>query len=361
MRSNLIRLSEAKSRPEMILVLFSTTTTSCHKPVALVLAMQSMPQLLRQSFRSSLQLTSTSSPVRAHFRPAFSVTRSTPRSFSACLQCQFRQHPGIYSAFNDREKFSADTERLIKEKEKELADLELAARDPVPIPGVEAGSSLDSVPPVTQTDETTAQPQAKENEKDQSASAEEDASSAGTRSGGLPSYLENRRSKWSKQFSTVMDNVQSNVFVAGQRLNDLTGYSSIEALKNDIQFHGMYHSTTARTPTRSALDTNSAQLSREPTSHRPIEGQASQRRVCRSNQPPLNLPTRGKRAPPTQARLVLNRPGTIYPPLPQRPHKRGRRGRNLASSISRRARSRGGSRATEQEHPLAIPRGASLV
>ena len=120
-----------------------------------------------------------------------------------------------------------------------MADLELAARDPAPIPGVEAGSSLDSVPPVTETDETTAQPQTKENEKEQSASAEEDASSAGTKSGGLPSYLESRRSKWSKQFSTVMDNVQSNVFVAGQRLNDLTGYSSIEALKNDIQFHGM--------------------------------------------------------------------------------------------------------------------------
>lgn len=56
--------------------------------------------------------------------------------------------------------------------------------------------------------------------------------------GGLPSYLENRRSRFSKQFSTMMDNVQSNVFVAGQRLNDLTGYSSIEALKNDIHIQG---------------------------------------------------------------------------------------------------------------------------
>lgn len=217
-----------------------TTTTSCHKPVALVLAMQSMPQLLRQSLRSSLQLTNTSSPVRAQFRPAFSV-RQTPRSFSACVQCQFRRQPGISSAFNDREKFSADTERLIREKEKELADLELASRDSVPIPGVEAGSSLDSVPTATETDQTTAQPQpqTKENEKEQSVSQDGDASTASTTSGGLPSYLESRRSKWSKQFSTVMDNLQSNVFVAGQRLNDLTGYSSIEALKKDIQFHGM--------------------------------------------------------------------------------------------------------------------------
>lgn len=224
-----------------------TTTSSCHNPVALVLAMQSMPQLLRQSLRSSLQLTSTSSPVRAHFRSAFSVTSLTPRSFSACVQCQFRRQLGLHSVFNDRQKFSADTERLIREKEKELADLELASRDPVPIPGLEVGSSLDSVPPVTETDQTTVQPQTKENEKDQSAPQEEDASAAGMRSGGLPSYLESRRSKWSKQFSTVMDNVQSNLFVAGQRLNDFTGYSSIEALKNDIQFHGMSHSTTAQT------------------------------------------------------------------------------------------------------------------
>lgn len=31
-----------------------------------------------------------------------------------------------------------------------------------------------------------------------------------------------------------MDHLQSNIFIAGQRLNDLTGYSAIEALKNDI-------------------------------------------------------------------------------------------------------------------------------
>jgi sensitive to high expression protein 9 len=143
-------------------------------------------------------------------------------------------------AFDDRQRFAADTERLIKEKEKELAEQERAARDPAPIPGVEAGSSLDSVPPPPELDQSTAQPPKNENEQEkQTASKEEnEANAANTRSGGLPSYLESRRSKWIKQFSTVMDNVQSNVFVAGQRLNDLTGYSSIEALKNDIQFHG---------------------------------------------------------------------------------------------------------------------------
>ncbi|KAI9772358.1 MAG: sensitivity to high expression protein she9 [Geoglossum umbratile] len=50
----------------------------------------------------------------------------------------------------------------------------------------------------------------------------------------LPSHEEGRRSQISKRFSGVMDNLQSNIFLAGQRLNDLTGYSGIEALKRDI-------------------------------------------------------------------------------------------------------------------------------
>ncbi len=35
-----------------------------------------------------------------------------------------------------------------------------------------------------------------------------------------------------------MDSLQSNIFIAGQRLNDLTGYSGIEALKKDIEQQG---------------------------------------------------------------------------------------------------------------------------
>jgi len=51
----------------------------------------------------------------------------------------------------------------------------------------------------------------------------------------LPSQEESRRSHVSKKFSQIMDNVQSNIFIAGQRLNDLTGYSGIEALKKEIE------------------------------------------------------------------------------------------------------------------------------
>ena len=54
----------------------------------------------------------------------------------------------------------------------------------------------------------------------------------------LPSQEEGRRSQVSKRFSHIMDNVQSNIFIAGQRLNDLTGYSGIETLKKDIEEQG---------------------------------------------------------------------------------------------------------------------------
>ncbi|KAI5306167.1 sensitivity to high expression protein she9 [Ascosphaera pollenicola] len=50
----------------------------------------------------------------------------------------------------------------------------------------------------------------------------------------LPSQIQQRRSEWRKKFETMMDNMQSNVFMAGQTLNDLTGYSAIERLKQEI-------------------------------------------------------------------------------------------------------------------------------
>ncbi|KAI5289334.1 sensitivity to high expression protein she9, partial [Ascosphaera aggregata] len=50
----------------------------------------------------------------------------------------------------------------------------------------------------------------------------------------LPSQIQQRRSEWRKKFENMMDNMQSNVFMAGQTLNDLTGYSAIERLKQEI-------------------------------------------------------------------------------------------------------------------------------
>ncbi|RPA88072.1 hypothetical protein BJ508DRAFT_409977 [Ascobolus immersus RN42] len=51
----------------------------------------------------------------------------------------------------------------------------------------------------------------------------------------LPSQLEQRRSKLSKRFSKAMDELHVAAFTAGRRLNDVTGYSEIEALKRSIE------------------------------------------------------------------------------------------------------------------------------
>ncbi|EHK17980.1 uncharacterized protein TRIVIDRAFT_182662 [Trichoderma virens Gv29-8] len=47
----------------------------------------------------------------------------------------------------------------------------------------------------------------------------------------LPSISEERRSALNKQFSSIMDNVQSKVLNASQKLNEITGYTGIEAIK----------------------------------------------------------------------------------------------------------------------------------
>ena len=69
-------------------------------------------------------------------------------------------------------------------------------------------------------------------------SSKEDEAKPSTSREDLPSHEEGRRSQVSKRFSHIMDNVQSNIFIAGQRLNDLTGYSGIEVLKKDIEEQG---------------------------------------------------------------------------------------------------------------------------
>jgi sensitive to high expression protein 9, mitochondrial len=77
-----------------------------------------------------------------------------------------------------------------------------------------------------------------------SASLPKDASSSTQRSTELPSDKQSRRTDLSRRFSHLMDNVQSNIFTASQRLNDLTGYSGIEALKKSIEKQEELVSTT---------------------------------------------------------------------------------------------------------------------
>ncbi|KAL6719202.1 sensitivity to high expression protein she9 [Lecanora helva] len=66
-----------------------------------------------------------------------------------------------------------------------------------------------------------------------------------------------------------MDHLQSNIFIAGQRLNDLTGYSGIEALKKDIEQQESLLQTT-RTILQEARTTYSDAISRRSASQREV-------------------------------------------------------------------------------------------
>lgn len=304
--------------------------------------MQSMPLLLRQSLRSSLQLTRTTSrPVQVpHLRPtppsAFPA-KPTTRSFSVCLQCQFRRLPGSYSPVDEKDKTAAEIERIAQ------ALREGVVPDGVPGTDAAAGSLRASS---TETDVPSAeQAQTKIDDKillegigsEEKQGKAQNTNAEGRQTGGLPSYLENRRSQLSKQFTTMMDNLQSNVFVAGQRLNDLTGYSAIEALKKDIQIQGKNDIQLAIQHPAHSLTTLLFPFYRGPTPHCSHTCPQSQGRLHSRNQQPLHLPARSQRASPAQARLVPNRPGTLHPALPQRPHQRGCRDGDARGPVSCRA------------------------
>lgn len=203
-----------------------------------------MPLLFRQSLRSGLHLTrTTANPVRPRNHrttPIVFPVKPTPRTFSVCLQCQFRCQPASYTAHDDKGSVKSGTEADGTVK----AARETDTAEAIQLPGPDAGSPRAASLFNAEVDQTAAESTRKEAEQkllehlESESGREQSANAPGTQPGGLPSYLEGRRSKWSKQFSTMMDNIQSNVFVAGQRLNDLTGYSGIEALKNEIHAQG---------------------------------------------------------------------------------------------------------------------------
>ncbi|KAL8787269.1 MAG: hypothetical protein Q9195_007828 [Heterodermia aff. obscurata] len=85
----------------------------------------------------------------------------------------------------------------------------------------------------------------------------------------LPSRKEGRRSDVAKKFSHLMDHLQSNIFIAGQRLNDLTGYSGIEALKKDIESQEK-HVQSTRTALQAAREAYSTAISQRSSSQRKV-------------------------------------------------------------------------------------------
>lgn len=201
-----------------------------------------MPALLRKSFQSTLQITRpTSRQLQVQFRstPPGTFPVGQTRSLSVRLQCRFQQQSGLYSAYDDKGKPNNDAEKLhqaVKEASGPIPTSETVAKEPpLDTSAVEVDRAAEQGVPKEFEQESLYRTESEQAKK-------QETGADGVRSGGLPSYLESRRSKMSKQFTTMMDNIQSNVFVAGQRLNDLTGYSGIEALKNEIHSQGMSHS-----------------------------------------------------------------------------------------------------------------------
>jgi sensitive to high expression protein 9 len=187
-----------------------------------------MPLLLRQSLRSSANFARSSLTIRPHLLPAagpnIQRTRQIQRSFSVCVRCQFRSQSPLYlSSEKDTSKTEAATQQTTDTNS--------------------TPTSRDEAPKI-ERDAVTQRPSPATGEHETLSGLDQDVKNApkpdSAEKKGLPSYLEERRSQLSKQFTETMDKLQSNIFVAGQRLNDLTGYSAIEALKKDIQLQGEF-------------------------------------------------------------------------------------------------------------------------
>ncbi|KAH0569242.1 hypothetical protein GP486_000059 [Trichoglossum hirsutum] len=162
----------------------------------------------RRAFESTL-----AGVVRVSSRPTVNPFAST------CLQCrrraQFRQY-----THNHPHPSTLKTHGL-RQRE--------ASGAPKSLSGSRPFSSLRSSDPLAPPSSTPSETLTK---------FKDDRQTAQFKRQDLPSQEEDRRSQVSKRFSRVMDNLQSNVFLASQRLNDLTGYSGIEALKRDIEEQG---------------------------------------------------------------------------------------------------------------------------
>ncbi|KAL4807852.1 Mdm33 family-domain-containing protein [Aspergillus unguis] len=216
--------------------------------------MQSMPWLLRHSLRKGLNVSRTSLPRTSPLSSAPTAKAlhlgDARRSFSICVRCQFRSQPTLLS------------DEIKKQTDTKTEDKPNGGNDPIHLPPPESFRDIET----NAGDKPTPQP---DTVHTQSKEPEHNATSDKTESGGLPSYIDERRSQFSKQFATLMDNLQSNVFVAGQRLNDLTGYSSIEALKRAIH-EQEERLRAARLQVRTAKEAYAAAINRRSTSQREV-------------------------------------------------------------------------------------------
>ncbi|KAL1999834.1 hypothetical protein VTN02DRAFT_3908 [Thermoascus thermophilus] len=234
--------------------------------------MQSVPSLLRQSLvRSSIGLARPSRPSRPVRSPAarplalFPGT-SAARNLSICLRCQFRVQSTSY--YSSREEDRLKDEKVAQEAASNVIELgPPSSTSPDLVKGeteAEAKAEAESLKSVSQAESEPQQKDAQDG-----AGAQHGGSGPSGGDDYLPSHAEGRRSELSKKFTNLMDNLQSNIFIAGQRLNDLTGYSSIEALKREIQDQETKVKET-RAEVRRAKEAYAAAINRRSASQREV-------------------------------------------------------------------------------------------
>lgn len=169
-------------------------------------------------------------PRRRHFaddrRPSKPPTSSDPIQLGA--------PPG--SSHPPPDSIEAQIQQVAEKHRRAKEEAEAAARKKAEEEAKRQKAIEDAAREDAEARERTAKEQLMQKEAAEKAAPEAAPSSSNTQSGQeeLPSASEARRAQVTKKLNNVMDNLQKNLFVASQHINDLTGYSAIDALKREI-------------------------------------------------------------------------------------------------------------------------------
>ncbi|KAI8629473.1 hypothetical protein F5Y19DRAFT_484848 [Xylariaceae sp. FL1651] len=142
-----------------------------------------------------------------------------------------------------------------------IPDLQNEPHTPPPLPSFSPSTSP-STPPDPLTQEASSSSPPSEQEKDTSPPPPPPPPLAPD--ADLPSAQNSRRSALNQSLSAFMDRAQTTLFAASQRINHLTGYSSIESLKDAISAleaqlgAAQSHLTRARAAYKSAVSDRAA-------------------------------------------------------------------------------------------------------
>jgi sensitive to high expression protein 9, mitochondrial len=205
--------------------------------------MQPLPIRLVQSTRLAFRL---SRPLLRQTKPLIKFSGPQQALPQPCLYKHRVVHARLYSTERDSKK-----EEKLAKKETEI--LQGSKDETASKSSADLTRSRSPEPPTT----------------DPNLDVASTSPSSGSSFNSLPSQAQSRRTEISKRVSHLMDNLQSNIFVASQRLNDLTGYSGIEALKKEIEAQEAKVQST-RTAVKKARATYSAAVTRRSTTQREV-------------------------------------------------------------------------------------------